>query len=65
MLGLVMVLSATSANSVGGTESPYATFSRQLVWAGLGLAACSPHCALPYQRWRSFVIPGRCSLPER
>ncbi len=58
MLGLVMVLSATSANSVGGTESPYATFSRQVVWAGLGLVGMLVALALPYQRWRSFVIPG-------
>ena len=37
MLGLVMVLSATSARNVGGTTSPYSIFNRQLMWAGLGL----------------------------
>jgi cell division protein FtsW len=58
MLGLVMVLSATSANEVGGAESPYATFSRQVVWAGLGLVGLLAAMAMPYQRWRSFVIPG-------
>jgi cell division protein FtsW len=58
MLGLVMVLSATSANQVGGTESPYAIFTRQLVWAGFGLVGMGIAMAIPYQRWRSMVIIG-------
>lgn len=58
MLGLVMVLSATSANEVGGTENPYAIFTRQLVWAGLGLVGMGIAVSIPYQRWRSLVIIG-------
>jgi cell division protein FtsW len=58
VLGLVMVLSSTSANSVGGSASPYSVFSRQLMWAGLGLVAMLVAMAVPYHRWRSFVIPG-------
>lgn len=58
MLGLVMVLSATSANRVGGQASPYSEFNRQLVWAGLGLVAMLIVIKVPYQRWRTFVIPG-------
>lgn len=58
MLGLVMVLSATSANRVGGQASPYSEFNRQLVWAGLGLVAMLVVLRVPYQRWRTFVIPG-------
>lgn len=58
MLGLVMVLSATSANRVGGTASPYAEFQRQAMWAGLGLLAMFVVVKVPYQRWRAFVIPG-------
>ncbi len=58
MLGLVMVLSATSANQVGGSESPYAIFSRQLLWAGFGLVGMGAAMAVPYQRWRSLVIVG-------
>lgn len=58
MLGLVMVLSATSANQVGGDDSPYETFSRQLMWAGLGLTGMLIAMAVPYHRWRAFVIPG-------
>ena len=58
MLGLVMVLSATSANRVGGQASPYSEFNRQLVWAVLGLVAMFIVMKVPYQRWRTFVIPG-------
>ena len=58
MLGLVMVLSASSANQVGGTSSPYRIFTRQLTWAVVGLAAMVVVMKVPYQRWRSFVIPG-------
>lgn len=57
MLGLVMVLSATSANQVGGDESPYAIFNRQLMWAGLGLLAMLIALKIPYERWRVFIIP--------
>ena len=58
VLGLVMVLSATSANSVGGSDSPYATFSRQVMWAGLGLIGMLVALAVPYHRWRTLVVPG-------
>jgi len=58
MLGLVMVLSATSANEVGGTVNPYAIFTRQLVCAGFGLVGMGIAMSIPYQRWRSLVIIG-------
>lgn len=58
MLGLVMVLSATSARNVGGEASPYAIFNRQLMWAGLGLVGMLVALKVPYQRWRVLVIPG-------
>jgi cell division protein FtsW len=58
MLGLVMVLSATSANQVGGDESPYSVFNRQLMWACLGFVAMIIAYRVPYQRWRSFVVVG-------
>jgi cell division protein FtsW len=58
MLGLVMVLSATSANQVGGDSSPYSIFNRQLMWAGFGLVGMLIAVKVPYQRWRAFVIPG-------
>ena len=52
------MLSATSANEVGGTVNPYAIFTRQLVWAGLGLVGMGVAVSIPYQRWRSLVIIG-------
>jgi cell division protein FtsW len=58
MLGLVMVLSATSANEVGGTISPYTIFTRQLVWAGFGLVGMGIAMSIPYQRWRALVVIG-------
>ncbi len=58
VLGLVMVLSATSANEVGGSSSPYAEFQRQLAWAVLGLLGMIVVMKVPYRRWRAFVIPG-------
>lgn len=57
MLGLVMVLSATSANQVGSDGSPYRIFNRQLMWAGVGLVGLLVALRIPYQRWRSLVIP--------
>ena len=57
MLGLVMVLSATSARNVGGAASPYAIFNRQLTWAFLGLLGMMVAVKVPYQRWRPLVIP--------
>ncbi len=58
MLGLVMVLSATSANEVGGDSSPYSIFKRQLMWATFGFVALVVAYKVPYHRWRAFVIPG-------
>lgn len=58
MLGLVMVLSATSAREVASSDTPYATFVRQAGWAGLGLIGMLVVLKVPYARWRSFVIPG-------
>ena len=57
MLGLVMVLSATSAARVGSDGSPYGAFRRQAVWAGIGLVGMRIVMAVPYQRMRRFVVP--------
>lgn len=55
LLGLVMVLSATSAANVGG--SPYAVFSRQAMWAALGFVTALVVVKVPYQKWRTAAIP--------
>ncbi|MEY2959274.1 MAG: cell division protein FtsW [Actinomycetota bacterium] len=57
VLGLVMVLSATSATRVGGDVSPYAEFQRQTMWAALGLVAMSIAVKVPYDRLRRYVLP--------
>ncbi|MFZ9017333.1 MAG: FtsW/RodA/SpoVE family cell cycle protein [Ilumatobacteraceae bacterium] len=57
VLGLVMVLSATSASRVGGETSPYGEFQRQVTWAAIGLVAMSIAMKVPYQRLRRYVLP--------
>jgi cell division protein FtsW len=57
MLGLVMVLSSSAATEVGKGNSPYRIFSRQLMWAGFGLAGMLVALKVPYGRWRPLVIP--------
>jgi cell division protein FtsW len=57
MLGLVMVLSSSAATEVGRGNSPYRIFSRQLMWAGVGLAGLVVAVRVPYHRWRAAVIP--------
>ena len=56
-LGLVMVLSASSVTSFHRGLSPWRYFSRQLMWAGLGTIALVTTVRVPYQRWRSWVLP--------
>ena len=56
MLGLVMVLSATSAREVASSDAPYDTFIRQASWAGIGLIGLFVALKVPYQRWRPWVI---------
>jgi cell division protein FtsW len=58
MLGLVMVLSASSIRLFHQGESPWRTFNRQVVWAILGAVALWICARIPYQSWRRFVVPG-------
>ena len=58
MLGLVMVLSASSIRLFHQGESPWRTFNRQVVWAILGAVALWICARVPYQSWRRFVVPG-------
>lgn len=57
MLGLVMVLSATSVYQVSLGNSPYAIFTKQATWAGLGLAAMIVVNQVTYRVWRFMAIP--------
>ncbi|MFN8024325.1 MAG: putative lipid II flippase FtsW [Acidimicrobiales bacterium] len=57
MLGLVMVLSASSIRLFHNGVSPWRTFNRQVVWAILGAVALWICARVPYQRLRRFVLP--------
>lgn len=57
MLGLVMVLSASSIQQFHRGESPWRIFSRQVMWAVLGLLALLTCLRVPYRRWRGLVGP--------
>ena len=57
LVGLVMVLSASSVSLVHDGLSPWAYFVRQLLWAVIGTIALVTTMRVPYQRWRSWVRP--------
>ena len=55
MLGLIMVLSASSITSFHAGESPWRYFSKQLMWAGLGVVALTITYKVPYLAWRRLA----------
>jgi cell division protein FtsW len=57
MLGLIMVLSASSITSFHAGESPWRYFSKQLMWAGLGVVALTITYKVPYLTWRRLAKP--------
>jgi len=57
VLGLVMVLSASAVTQANVGNSPYAVFTRQAMWAGLGLVAMFVATKIPYTVWRPLSIP--------
>ncbi|MEO1058616.1 MAG: putative peptidoglycan glycosyltransferase FtsW [Actinomycetota bacterium] len=56
-LGLVMVLSASAATEANLGNSPYRVFSRQAMWAGLGVVGMVIAARVPYHWWRRLAIP--------
>ena len=58
MLGLVMVLSASSVSLVHDGVSPWAYFVRQILWALIGTISLFTTMRVPYGRWRGWVRPG-------
>lgn len=58
MLGLVMVLSATSISQFHKGHSPWRVFDRQLLWAVLGFVGLWFAMRVPTRRWRRLVVPG-------
>lgn len=57
MLGLVMVLSASSVTSFHRGLSPWRYFSKQMTWAAFGTVALLTTMRVPYERWRRWVVP--------
>ena len=55
MLGLVMVLSATSISQFHQGNSPWRLFNRQLLWAVLGFIGLWFAMRIPTRRWRRLV----------
>ncbi|MGB8859070.1 MAG: putative lipid II flippase FtsW [Ilumatobacteraceae bacterium] len=57
MLGLVMVLSATSISQFHKGNSPWRLFDRQLMWAVLGVVGLWFAMRIPTRRWRRLINP--------
>jgi cell division protein FtsW len=57
MLGLVMVLSASTVNEFRRGNSPWRVFNRQLMWAGFGVIGMWIGVRTPYYVWRRLVLP--------
>jgi cell division protein FtsW len=52
LIGLVMVLSASSVESLRRFGSPWYFFERQVLWLGIGAAAFVVAFRVDYRRWR-------------
>ena len=57
MLGLVMVMSATSIKEFHDGRSPWGLFNRQLLWAIVGCFGLWFTMRIPLHRWRRLVFP--------
>lgn len=60
MLGLVMVLSASSISELQSGRSPWRLFNRQLLWAALGTSGLVVAHRVALRRWRRLVGPFLC-----
>jgi len=57
LLGLVMVLSASSVSSLDTYGSTWYVVLRQAMWMGFGLAGCVVVMRVDYHRWRRLALP--------
>jgi len=57
VVGVVMVLSASSVASLTDYGSPWYFFFRQIMWTALGLGAFVFAVRFDYRRWRTLVRP--------
>ena len=60
VLGLVMILSASSVTSFANYGSSFLFFKRQLLWTILGMVSCGLFCRIDYRKLRNagyFLCP--------
>jgi cell division protein FtsW len=57
VLGLVMVLSASTVQALRNHDSSWYFFNRQVVWAGIGTVAMVATSRVDYRRWRLVAVP--------
>ena len=58
LLGLVMVMSASSVIALDDHGSSWYVVVRQAMWLVLGMAACIAVLRVDYHRWRRLALPG-------
>jgi cell division protein FtsW len=57
VIGLVMVLSASSVNALRAYGSAWLFFERQLLWVGVGVIFLIATMRVDYRVWRRLVVP--------
>ena len=57
VIGVVMVLSASSVNALKAYGSSWVIFERELMWVALGAIALLLGIRVDYRRWRRFGLP--------
>lgn len=57
VIGLVMVLSASSVQALRNHGSAWQFFAKQLMWVGLGTAVMATVMRVDYRRWRALAKP--------
>jgi len=57
MIGLVMVLSASSVNALHEYGSSFYYFNRQVMWVALGVVALLLAARIDYHRWQRLGLP--------
>ena len=58
VIGLVMVLSASSDQAIRHGGSPWSSFIKQVMWVAAGSAALAFFAIIDYRSWRRFALPG-------
>ena len=58
LIGLVMVLSASSVTSQNDFGNPFYYLQRQAIWSGIGVVVLLVAQRIDYHRWRRVAAPG-------